>query len=106
MEKEKIITINGVEFEKVKNIYLKNDYELKAIYQCYARPSTYKVNAYNYWVDYAKRLDLLKVAYYGIASYNSNIFTFDFCFKYESKKYYAHITPSHNYIMEIMYKRK
>lgn len=102
MKKEKYVEIKGVKFERVKSLYLKNDYELKAIYDCYDRPSTYKVNAYNYWVDYARGLDLLKVAYYGVASYNSNIFTFDFCFKYESKKYYAHITPSHNYICEVI----
>lgn len=100
MKKEKIL-IQGVEFEKVKNLQLKTCFELKGIYQAYEKPSMKKVSIYHNWYEFTEKLDLVNSAYYGIASYNSNIFTFDFCFKYESKKYYAHITPSHNYICEV-----
>lgn len=101
MKKEKI-TINGIEFEKVKNLNIKTCFELKGIYQAYGKPSMKKVSIYHNWYEFTEKLDLVNSAYYGIASYNSNIFTFDFCFKYESKKYYAHITPSHNYICEAL----
>lgn len=98
MKKEKYININGVNFERVKGGVNNINTSLKDIYQCYDRPSIYKVNIYNEWCEFAREVDSTK---YGIASYNVNIFTFDFYFKYEGKKYYAHITPSHNYIYEV-----
>ena len=98
MKKEKIL-INGVEFEKVRGSVNDINTNLKDIYQCYDRPSQAKVSIYNDWCDFAKKVD---ASNWGIASYNANIFTFDFCFKYEDKKYYAHITPCHNYICEVM----
>ena len=102
MKKEKTIIIEGVKFEKVKSLQIKTCFELKGIYQAYGKPSITKVSVYHSWYEFTEKLNLVNSAYYGIASYNSNIFTFDFCFKYEDRKYYAHITPSHNYIMEII----
>lgn len=98
MKKEKVV-INGVNFEKVRGGVNNINTNLKTLYECYERPSTSKLLIYNEWCDFAKKVDATE---YGIASYNANIFTFDFCFKYEDKKYYAHITPSHNYICEVM----
>lgn len=98
MKKEKI-TINGVNFEKVKGGVNNINTNLKDIYQCYDRPSQAKVNIFKEWCDFAKKVD---ASNYGIASYNANIFTFDFMFSYENAIYYAHITPSHNYICEVM----
>ena len=98
MRKEKIV-INGVKFEKVGGNIHNINTNLKNLYQCYDRPSQAKVGIYNEWVDYARKVDASK---WGIATYNANVFTFDFCFKYESKKYYAHITPCHNYIVEVL----
>ena len=99
MEKEKYIEIKGVKFEKVSGSINIVNTNLKTLYQCYDRPSQAKVGIYNEWVEYARKVDASK---WGIATYNANVFTFDFCFKYEDKKYYAHITPCHNYIVEIM----
>ena len=99
MKKEKTITINGVKFEKVKGGVNNINTNLKDIYQCYDRPSQAKISIFKEWVEYAREVG---ASNWGIASYNANIFTFDFMFSYNDVVYYAHITPSHNYICEVM----
>ena len=97
--RKKEIVINGVEFKKVKGGVNNINTNLKDLYQCYDRPSTSKILIYNEWCDFAKKVDATE---YGIASYNANIFTFDFMFSFNDVIYYAHITPSHNYIYEVL----
>lgn len=99
MKKEKHIEINGVNFEKVRGGVNNINTNLKTLCECYDRPSIYKVNIYNEWVNYAREVGASK---WGIASYNANIFTFDFIFSFNDVIYYAHITPSHNYICEVL----
>lgn len=97
--RKKEIVINGVEFKKVKGGVNNINTNLKDLYQCYDRPSTSKILIYNEWCDFAKKVD---ASNFGIASYNANIFTFDFMFSFNDVIYYAHITPSHNYIYEVL----
>lgn len=99
MKKEKTITINGIEFEKVRGSVNDIDTNLKTLYEAYDRPSQAKVGIYNEWCEYAKKVN---ASNYGIASYNIMMFTFDFMFSYNDTIYYAHITPSHNYIVEVL----
>ena len=97
MKKTKNINIGGVSFELIKNI--KTPRELKELSECYAKPSTIKWLIYNEWLRLA--YNNLNATEFGVASYNSMIFTLYFEFKKDGKEYKAYITPSHNYISEV-----
>ena len=98
MKKEKYVEIEGVKFEKVRGSVNHNT-NLKTLYEAYERPSQAKVSIYNKWVEYAKKVDANN---YGIASFNCMMFTFDFMFSFNDVIYYAHITPSNNYLYEVI----
>lgn len=97
MKKTKNIIIGGINFELIKSINTPR--ELKALCECYAKPSTTKWLIYDEWLRLA--YNNLNVTKFGVASFNSMIFTLYFEFENNSRKYKAYITPSHNYICEV-----
>lgn len=92
-------TINGVTFElnevdKVTyHTFLRRD-----LWDCYGRPSTAKENIYREWSRWFTDLDSFD---FTIPSYNSNFFTIEGYFTFESVDYYTKITPSHNYLFMV-----
>lgn len=62
---------------KVNN-KLKPTYNLKALNECYARPSYYKQRAYNDCFDFVEdlRYNNFDIIDWGVASYNTSMFTF------------------------------
>ncbi len=96
---KKYIKIEDISFEVKNNLNIKKDYELKILESCYNNCSDTKEYVYNEWLKFSRLHN--SGYYYGVASYNSMIFTFDAMIEFEDKKYYIHITPTHNYIMEV-----
>lgn len=97
MKKIKDINIGGVDFELIKNINTPR--ELKVLSECYVKPSTTKWLIYNEWLRLA--YNNLDATEFGIASFNSMIFTLYFEFENNGKNYKAYITPDHKYICEV-----
>lgn len=104
MKREKTITINGVTFELGKDITPTdadaNISRLKALYECYARPSDTKESIYDYW---CKWFDKFIISIYGVSSYNCNFFTMTGTFVYNNVNYVAVITRSHNRLYRIAF---
>lgn len=95
---KKYIEIGNITFELKNNLNVKQGHELKRLENCYNKASARKYYVYKFWQEFA--LNNNSGAYYGIASYNSMMFTFDAQIDFEGKSYYIHITPTYNYIME------
>ena len=98
MKKTKTINIGGISFEFIKHINTPR--ELKELSGCYVKASTRKWLIYNEWLRLA--YNDLNATKFGVASYNTNIFTLYFEFKNNGKEYKAYITPSHNYLCEVV----
>lgn len=96
------IEIYGVVFElsnkPVENIHRVSNRDL---YDCYSKPSTTKISIYNHWSDYF--INKLRTYDFGVLSYNSQFFTLECMFTYMGTRYYAKITPSHNYLYKRIY---
>lgn len=97
---KKYIEIDGISFEVKKRLNIIQGYELKTLYDCYNNPSMIKQDIMKYWVDFAIKHN--SGVYFGVAGYNCMMFTFDAMIMHEDKKYYIHITPKNNYIMEVI----
>lgn len=101
----KTITINGVTFEQKKSINSKERliYDGTNLYDCYNKPSLRKQRIYEWWEDwYYSFCSDDRLGRITIYSYNTNMFTLIMAIKYNNKCYHLYITPSHNYIMEII----
>lgn len=98
MKKTKNINIGGTSFELVKHINTPR--ELKDLCECYTKASTTKHLIYNEWLRLA--YNNLNATNFGVASFNTNIFTLYFEFKKDGKNYKAYITPCHNYLCEVL----
>ena len=98
MKKTKNINIGGISFELIKSINTPR--ELKDLCECYAKASTRKWLIYNEWLRLA--YNNLNATKFGISSYDSMIFTLYFEFEKDGKEYKAYITPSHNYLCEVL----
>lgn len=98
----KTIDIYGVVFElsnkPVVNIHRINN---RNLHDCYSKPSATKISIYNYWSDYF--INKLNTYDFGILGYNSMIFSIEAMFVYEGVRYYAKITPTHNYLYKRIY---
>lgn len=94
---KKNITIDNRTFEVKRSKYANANnlyrYSHRGIYQCYDRPSTTKVEIYHDWEKWVYMND---VEYFGIKSYNSNIFTLQGLINYQGQIYILEITPTRN----------
>ena len=97
MKKIKNINIGGISFELIKHINTPR--ELKDLCECYAKASTAKWLIYNEWLRLA--YNNLGATNFGVASFNSMVFTLYFEFAKNGKGYKAYITPCHNYLCEV-----
>lgn len=100
--KNKYIMINNVEFN-VKGI-IDNDFiktlKFDSLEYCYNRPSQIKTSIYYNWYNIiSSNSDIL---YYGVGSYNCNIFTINSIVNIDSKRYYLHITPTKRECYEVI----
>lgn len=98
----KYININNIEFNLkgvVDSEYIKN-LKFDKLENCYARPSNTKVHIYYNWFNAISNDS--NILYYGVGSYNSNIFTINSIIELNNKKYYLHITPTKNECYEVI----
>lgn len=98
----KYININNMEFnlKGVVNSEHINNLKFDKLENCYARPSQAKINIYNNW--YNTLANDSSILYYGVGSYNCNIFTINSVIELNNKKYYLHITPTKNECYEVI----
>ena len=76
------------------------DLKFDRLEDCYARPSQAKISVYNIWYNtIANDSDIL---YYGVGSYNCNIFTINSIVNMNDKRYYLHITPTRRECYEVV----
>lgn len=96
------ITIGTVTFElqkrPVENVHRISN---RTLYDCYGKPSDKKEAIWNDWHNYFT--ETLHTYDFGIASYSCNFFTIEAMFVHEGVRYYARITPSHNYLYKRIY---
>lgn len=96
------IEIYGKVFElsnkPVENIHLISN---KSLYDCYITPSKAKVSIFTEWCEYF--VFKLHTYDFGVLSYNLQFFTLECMFTYMGTRYYAKITPSHNYLYKRIY---
>ena len=94
----KEIYLNGHRFEvkrsKYANVESLSRYAGRTIYDCYSRPSSTKLSIYKEWKEWAYLNDIM---YFGVRSYNINMFTLQGLVEYNENTYMLDITPSHNY---------
>lgn len=76
---------------------IKHCFNLPTITECYKRPSMAKIRLYNDWRDFLYKNSKIFGAL-GVASYNKMTFTIDCIIANDIANFYAHITPTHNYI--------
>lgn len=111
MRKDKLVEINGRRFEYNEKHLTMDDlcniaHRTKRLTECYAKPSIAKVEIYNNWQKWF--FELSNAFYFGIDTYNSNIFTLTFIiedvelFGNPVSDYVVHITPCHNYITRVL----
>lgn len=100
MKKE--MTIYGVTFEVMRETvdYKITNRAFKGLYDCYAKPSTTKIEIYNDWCDWFLSTGASSLEF-GITSRNVNCFTFGGYFTYNDDLYYASITKSHNRLYKV-----
>lgn len=70
----------------------------RTIYDCYSKPSSKKVSIYNEWLHWAINNNVI---YFGVASYNCNIFTLQGIITIDDDDYLVYITPSYNTLYPI-----
>lgn len=102
-QEKKYINIKGVNFTYKGNVsrdFIKNNRYFKSLSQCYSNYSYIKERVYNEWEDFFK--DVSSCLERGVNSFNCMMFTYNALFTYNNKEYYAYITPTYNYIYEIM----
>ena len=99
--------IIGNENFKMKKYINKSENELlfnynlyKTIYECYERPSSTKVDIYNYWRNLLLN-NCDDVLYYGVDSYNGFMFTLHAIVKINDRLCYVYITKTRNEIQYI-----
>lgn len=105
-EKETLRGINWTFTESKKAYPINGERYGVTIWDAYARPSREKERIYNKCWDeveaLAKNYDLiLDLAYTGVKSYNTCVFTFQAKLKGEKKAIYILITPTYNYYYKI-----
>lgn len=99
-----IMNVNGIDFEVEKSLndVMEKAYSLPGcmytyydIFEAYERPSSAKVSIFNEWRDFVQQVDG-----YGLKIVSRNKFMFTLCFNFEQDghKFFAYITPSHNYV--------
>lgn len=95
----KTVKINDVTYEVKKDSSIKTRIEkssYKDLYDCYKSTSNTKRSIFKEWMEKIQKLDVVKNV--GVLSYNSQMFTLGYSFKYENHVYYAYITSLHNYV--------
>ena len=94
------ITLNGQHFElDTKERTIETSISRRNIFDCYERPSSYKVSIYQDWLTWFIDND----GYCGVCSYNCNFFTIQgyVTDKETGKRYYCYITKVHNKCIEV-----
>ena len=96
------LTINNTTFEVVKpkeqtlsSLECSFNHGYLDIFGAYDRPSTTKVNIWNYWVKTLREMGCYD---YCITSNNTFQFTISGHLEYDGKEYFVKITPNHNYL--------
>lgn len=111
----KQVQINGKIFEVVKpykgysnarayyDMYISTRVELS---DCYTRPSQAKQSIYSRWKQWfyatGEYANVEAIAFGGIASYNTNIFTLQGAILINQTRYIIQITPTHNRLIEVI----
>lgn len=105
---KKTIEICGEVFElsnKTANFYeVVNSFrhDGRRLCDCYANPSQYKQEIYDYWCEwfyYASRLNRVDYEYdfkFGVSGYNCNTFSISALVKFDGEWYSIFITKAHN----------
>ena len=108
------LTIYGVDFEVINpnesNIVafdrLFTMTDCRTLHDCYAKPSTSKLNIWNWWRSwFDKVLGFEGVSFKqfcGINSYNCNFFTLHGLLTYNGEDYIVYITYAHNRLIKVV----
>lgn len=98
----RIINIGNENFKLIKDIKIEDikNRDYKHIYSCYDRPSNTKISIFNKWYDIL--LNNCNVIFYGICSYNCNMFSLNAIIEIENQKYYIYITKTRQEIYKII----
>lgn len=100
----KTMEINGATFEVIRprnpqafeDVLRRLDrYAFRSVYDCYDRPSDYKVRAYEMWHDWYSIMGE-ECTYFGVSGYNSMQFTLQALYEDETGVYEIRITRDHN----------
>lgn len=105
----KTIEIKGIIFELQKPIILENNENMSylgtRLEDCYNKPSYRKQAIYEDWENWYYQFDYEdRLGAFTVYSYNTTMFTLTMAIRYNGKEYHLYITPSHNYIYEIIRK--
>lgn len=103
MSKKEKLVICGVVFTHygtVDKIVAETPARYGHIYDAYKRPSTTKIDTWNFWKDYF--YSNFKVKEFSVRSRNVSIFTIKCVFEYRNTDLLAIIYPTHNDLFTIV----